>query len=212
MARSRGDSGCSHLVGGPRPSAERRRDTGCVRYRRHPVSASIVIRPVAEDDLERLDDAYPEPGRPASRHSERWNLQEREEGPYLVAWQGDYPIGWVFVYRQGSREASPQAQQLDAAEILDLQVDHRFQSKGHGSSLLVAAEQLARDAGWTLVGLEVTVSNPHNDVARAMYERHGYRDSGLGEYESGYSYWTESGERRWDGEPHRFLIKSLGGS
>lgn len=63
-----------------------------------------------------------------------------------------------------------------------------------------------------LIGLEVTVSNPHNDVARAMYERHGYRDSGLGEYESGYFYWTESGERRWDGELHRFLIKSLLGS
>jgi hypothetical protein len=42
-----------------------------------------------------------------------------------------------------------------------------------------------------------------------MYERHGYRDSGLGEFESGDFYWTETGERRWDGEPHRFLIKSL---
>lgn len=176
------------------------------------VSASIVIRPVAEDDLERLDNAYPEPGRPASRHAERWDLQEREEGVYLVAWQGDHPIGRVFVYRQGSREASPQARQLDAAEILDLLVDPRFQGHGYGSALLLAAEQLARDAGWTLVGLEVTVSNPHNDVARAMYEHHGYRDSKLGEYGSGYFYWTETGERRWDGEPHRFLIKSLGSS
>jgi hypothetical protein len=42
-----------------------------------------------------------------------------------------------------------------------------------------------------------------------MYARHGYEDSGLGEFESGYSYWTESGERRSDGEPHRFLTKSL---
>jgi hypothetical protein len=57
--------------------------------------------------------------------------------------------------------------------------------------------------------LEVTLSNPHNHVARAMYEHHGYHDSGLGEFESGYFYWTESGERLWDGEPHRFLIKSL---
>lgn len=42
-----------------------------------------------------------------------------------------------------------------------------------------------------------------------MYERHGHHDSGLSEYESGYFYWTESGERRWDGELHRFLLKSL---
>lgn len=48
--------------------------------------------------------------------------QERDEGVYLVAWRRDRPIGWVFVYRPGSREASAHAQHLDAAEILDLQV------------------------------------------------------------------------------------------
>ena len=42
-----------------------------------------------------------------------------------------------------------------------------------------------------------------------MYERHGYRDAGLGEFESGYFYWTENGERRWDGEPHRYVTKVL---
>jgi ribosomal protein S18 acetylase RimI-like enzyme len=128
---------------------------------------------------------------------------------YLVAWQGEQPIGWVFVHQPGSREAAAHARDLGAAEIMDLWVAPPFRGRGHGSSLLEAAEQAARDAGCALLGLEVTVSNPHNDVARTMYERHGYRDSGLGEFESGYSYWTESGERRWDGEPHRFLIKSL---
>jgi GNAT superfamily N-acetyltransferase len=176
------------------------------------VGASIVIRPVAEADLDRLDGAYPEPGRPTSRHRDRWDLQERGEGVYLVCWDANTPIGWVFVYRPDSREVSEQAQRLDCAEVLDLQVDQQFRGQGHGSSLLAAAERLAHDAGWQLIGLEVTVANPHNDFARAMYERHGYRDAGLGAYQSGYFYWTESGERRWDGEPHRFLIKSLIGS
>jgi hypothetical protein len=53
------------------------------------------------------------------------------------------------------------------------------------------------------------VSNPHNDVARAMYARHGYRDAGVGEFESGYYWWTESGERHWDSELHCYLVKSL---
>lgn len=139
-------------------------------------------------------------------------LQGRGESVYLVAWDGERPIGWVLVHRPGSREASAHARQLSVAEIVDLQVAPPFQGHGHGSSLLAAAEQVARDGRCMLIGLEVTVSNPHNDVARAMYERHGYRDSGLGEFESGYFYWTESGERRWDGEPHRFLIKSLRGA
>jgi GNAT superfamily N-acetyltransferase len=172
---------------------------------------SIVIRRISESDVERLNDVYPEPG-PTSRHVERWRLQAGGEGVYLLAWRGDDPIGWVFVHRPGSSEASAPARQYDAAEIMDLQVAPEFRGQGHGSSLLVAAEQLARDAGWTRIGLEVTVSNPHNDVARAMYQRHGYDESGLDDYESGYFYWTDSGERLWDGEPHRFLIKSFVGS
>ncbi|HEU4354026.1 MAG TPA: GNAT family N-acetyltransferase [Actinomycetota bacterium] len=176
------------------------------------MDASVVIRSIAEAEIERLEETYPEPFAPVSRHRARWELQGRAEGVYLVEWEGDRPIGWVFVHRPDSREASAHARQLSAAEIEDLQVTPPFQGQGHGSSLLAAAEQVARDAGWKLIGLEVTVSNPHNDVARAMYERHGYEDSGLGEFESGYFYWTESGERRWDGEPHRYLIKRLGGS
>ena len=172
------------------------------------MSASIEIRPVAETDVKRLDVLYPEAA-PESRHAQRWRLQARGGGVYLVAWRDDEPVGWVFVHRPGSREASERAQQLDTAEIMDLQVSERFRGQGYGSSLLMQAEQVAREADWTSIGLEVTVSNPHNDVARAMYARHGYGDSGFGVFESGYEYWTSTGERRWDGEPHLFLVKTL---
>jgi GNAT superfamily N-acetyltransferase len=169
----------------------------------------IVIRRVEARDLERLEAGYPEPGRPTSRHRQRWALQRRAEGVYLIAWHEDAPIGWVFVHRPGSSEASEHSRRLEVAEIVDLQVAEPFRGRGYGASLLTSAEQLARESGWGLIGLEVTVSNPHNDVARAMYERHGYTDAGLGEFESGSFFWTESGERRWEGEPHRYLVKSL---
>jgi GNAT superfamily N-acetyltransferase len=169
------------------------------------------VRRAAESDIERLDDVYPEPGRPSSRHRDRWDLQGRGDGVYLVAWERDHPVGWVFVHRPGSSEASVHARHLDVAEVMDLSVSPGFRGRGHGTSLLASAERWARDAGWQTIGLEVTVANPHNDVARAMYERNGYRDAGLGEFESGYFYWTVTGERLWEGEPHRFLIKSLRG-
>lgn len=172
-------------------------------------SPTADIRPVTESDIERLEDAYPEPGPPLSRHRARWEHQERDEGVYLVGWLRDRPIGWVFVYRPGSDEASEHCRRLGVAEIVDLSVVEEFRGRGYGTSLLGAAERLARDAGWTKIGLAVTVSNPHNDVARAMYERHGYRDAGVGEFEDGYFFWTKTGERRWDGEPHHYLIKPL---
>jgi len=173
------------------------------------MSIPISIRPIADPDVERLDRDFPEPGAPESRHGARWDLQRRQEGVYLIAWRSGRPIGWVFVHRVGSSQASECAGRLEAAEIEDLYVDPPFRGQGYGSALLTHAERIARSEGWSRVGLEVTVSNRHNDVARAMYERHGYVDAGLGEFESGYFYWTADGERHWDGEPHRYLVKSL---
>jgi len=173
------------------------------------MSIAINIRPIEDPDVERLDSDFPEPGAPESRHSTRWDLQRRQEGVYLIAWRSDRPIGWVFVHRVGSSQASEHAVRLGAAEIEDLYLAPPFRGYGYGSLLLKEAELIAQREGWSRIGLEVTVSNPHNAVARSLYERHGYADAGIGEFESGYFYWTEDGERRWDGEPHRYLVKSL---
>ena len=55
--------------------------------------------------------------------------------------------------------------------MVDLYVDPHFRGRGHGSFLLHSAERAARDSGWGLIGLAVTVSDPNNEIARAMYER-----------------------------------------
>jgi ribosomal protein S18 acetylase RimI-like enzyme len=173
------------------------------------VSTGFEIRRMTKADLATLEERYPEPGAPSSRHRERWKLQRHGTGTYLIGWRGADPVGWVFLHRPGSKRAPAHARRLGAGEIEDLWVADAFRGQGYGRSLLEAAERLVRDAGWPLVGLEVTVSNPHNDVARAMYARHGFHDAGVGEFESGYYWWTEFGERFWDGEPHRYLVKSL---
>lgn len=165
------------------------------------MSIEFAIRPMTRADLATLEERYPEPGAPSSRHRERWRQQRHGSGTYLIAWRGASPVGWVFLHRPGSKEATAHAQQLGAAEIQDLWVADAFRGRGYGRSLLAAAEQIAREGAWPLIGLEVTVSNPHNDIARAMYARHGYREAGLGEFESGYHWWTESGEWHWKASP-----------
>ncbi|MDB4970095.1 MAG: hypothetical protein JWN44_5784 [Myxococcales bacterium] len=65
-----------------------------------------------------------------------------------------------------------------------------------------AAESLAAGRGLTLIGLEVTLNNPSNGVARALYHRLGYRDSGLGNFISGYTYWDSAGVPKRDEELH----------
>ncbi|MGZ4430869.1 MAG: GNAT family N-acetyltransferase [Mycobacteriaceae bacterium] len=169
----------------------------------------VSVRQFRQGDLVSLERTYPEPHRTGSRHRVRWLWQSQQEGVYLVAWQGCVPIGWAFVHRPGSRHASGNAHRLGVAELVDLQVDERFRGEGAGRALLEAAEQVALHRGWQVVGLEVTVRNPHNEVARRLYRRSGYRDSGLGEFESGYVYWDDAGRCHWDREPHRYLTKRL---
>jgi ribosomal protein S18 acetylase RimI-like enzyme len=85
----------------------------------------------------------------------------------------------------------------------------RARGRGVGSRLLERAEALAVERGYDLVGLEVTVDNPFNEAARALYQRRGYCDSGLGTFISGYTYWDGAGQPRRDEEPHRYLTKRL---
>jgi GNAT superfamily N-acetyltransferase len=165
-----------------------------------------AIRRATAEDVERLDELYPEP---VSRNGERLDLQTNGDGVYLLAWRDQGPVGWVFVHRPGSPASSERSMQAGVAQIEDLYVHEAFRGHGDASALLAAAEDEARTHGWSRVGLSVTVANRHNDVARAMYERHGYRDDGSGPYDGGYWYWTDTGEKRWDAEPYRFIIKDL---
>jgi ribosomal protein S18 acetylase RimI-like enzyme len=101
---------------------------------------------------------------------------------------------------------------LGGAQLSDLQVAAPYRGTGLGRALLDAAEGSARDAGWDTIGLSVTVSNPDNELARSIYRRRGYRDSGQGEFHDGYHYHDAAGVRRYHGEQHVYLVKRLGGA
>jgi hypothetical protein len=60
-------------------------------------------------------------------------------------------------------------------------------------------------------GLDVTADNPFNASARRLYQRLGYRDSGLGAFVSGYTYWDPAGVPHRDEELYRYLMKELVG-
>jgi GNAT superfamily N-acetyltransferase len=101
---------------------------------------------------------------------------------------------------------------LGGAQLSDLQVAARYRGAGLGRALLDASEQAARDAGWNTICLSVTVSNPDNELARSIYHRRGYRDSGQGEFHDGYHYHDAAGVRRYHGEQHIYLVKRLNGA
>jgi GNAT superfamily N-acetyltransferase len=163
------------------------------------------VRPITEPEVAVLDAAYPEH---ESRHQVRLRQQLTGEGTYFVAWSGGEPAGWVFLVNP--EHASERA--LGGAQLSDLQVAVPYRGAGFGHALLDASEQAAGDAGWDTIGLSVTVSNPDNELARAIYHRRGYRDSGQGEFHDGYHYHDAAGVRCYHGEQHVYLVKRLGGA
>jgi GNAT superfamily N-acetyltransferase len=163
------------------------------------VTVERATRP-AIDELRRR---YADPNAPESTHEKRWRTQKAGDGVYLVAWQDGVPIGWALV----RWIASPQAGDAHVAELEGLDVVPEHQRQGAGTLLLETALREAQDAGFEGLGLKVTVANPWNEAARRLYARHGFVDAGAGEFEDGYWYWTDDGERHWDGELHHYLVR-----
>lgn len=153
----------------------------------------IAVRMVDANDLAVIVEAYPEPRSPQNRHVARFALQQTDDVTCLATWDGDRPIGWIFIrWPGGNGELTEQAVALGCVELGDLFVAEAARGQGAGRALMEAAEALVAGRGYALVGGEVTVANPHTDVARGLYERMGYRDAGLGEFVSG----TRTGTRQ----------------
>jgi GNAT superfamily N-acetyltransferase len=96
--------------------------------------------------------------------------QPAEEGStYLIAWEGDQPVGHAHIAWSGTHLALP--------EIQDVFVLAERRRRGIASELTRAAEAEARRRGWDRISLSVSQDgNPH---ARQLYEKLGYVDAGL---------------------------------
>jgi GNAT superfamily N-acetyltransferase len=171
------------------------------------MAVGVDIRALSREELDAVTNALPGlPFAPVNKHLPRLQLQEEARARYLVAWRGNEPVGQALVHL---RPNSDQGAVLGCAELEDLFVRPDARGRGVGAALLAAAEREAAGSGVHQLGFAVSVSNPHNDAARRLYERCGYRDAGLGEFNTGYTYWDEDGQPHRDEESHRYLCKRL---
>jgi len=92
-----------------------------------------------------------------------------EGSTYLIAWNGEEPVGHAHLAWRGTHLRLP--------EIQDMFVLPELRERGIGTTLVHAAEQAARDRGWERISL--SVSRDGNPTARRLYERLGYTDAGV---------------------------------
>jgi GNAT superfamily N-acetyltransferase len=171
-----------------------------------------IVRIITEADLPALLARFPDSGAPpVNRHVQRLGWQRDGHITYLAVWEGSEPVGHLYLRRPDSPDLTVQARILGCAELADLFVAEGARGRGHGCRLVEAAEAIATK--WTVrrVGLEVTAENPFNAPARRLYQRLGYRDSGLAAFVSGYTYWDVAGVPHRDEELYRYFLKELVG-
>ncbi len=116
----------------------------------------IDVRPLGPDELGRVDAVLP-----LSR------LDTAQT--YLVAWDGDEPVGHAHVAWERTH--------LGVPEIQDVFVLPQRRRRGIATALTAAAERLAAERGFDRISLSVSESG--NDAARGLYQRLGYREAGV---------------------------------
>jgi ribosomal protein S18 acetylase RimI-like enzyme len=117
--------------------------------------SQVGVRPLADGEVAAVDARLPlhRLGQP---------------GTYLVAWDGDQPVGHAFVAWSGTKLGMP--------EIQDVWVLPERRRTGVATALSRAAEDEAKARGFDRISLSVGLAN---DAARSLYERLGFADTGL---------------------------------
>ena len=89
---------------------------------------------------------------------------DQGDGFYLVAWDGDEPVGHAHLALR------------DPPELQDVSVLPEHRRRGIASALTEAAEREAAARGFDRLRLEVSAGS---DAARALYRKAGYVDCGV---------------------------------
>ncbi len=165
----------------------------------------VDVRPLARQELLVVERGLPYG--PPEKHAERLDRQQRGLVVYLIAWHQDQPVGHGLLKWQGADEEHiSSVYRGTCPDVEDLLVSEVYRSQGIGTQILQAAERLVRERGLDRIGLGVDVRNPR---ARALYERTGYRDAGLGLHSEHGEYLNQAGGvTTWE-ETCVYLVKSL---
>ena len=163
---------------------------------------TLDVRPLAADELdvvERTLARYP------GKHRERLAGQRRGESVYLIAWDGNEPVGHLNLRLRG-RKLPDRARRLAAAQVEDLRVARAHRRRGVARRLLRRAAEKASEYGFNVIGLGVDIGNT---PARRLYFAEGYEESGTGEFIVSYPYIDEEGYERQAHETCTYLVKKL---
>jgi GNAT superfamily N-acetyltransferase len=119
----------------------------------------VVVAELRSGDVETVDRYLP---------LNRLCQHVEDRSTYLIAWDGDQPLGHAHIAWSETH--------LELPEIQDVFVLPEHRRRGIATQLTRAAERAARARGWDRISLSVSQSG--NAAARLLYELLGYVDAG----------------------------------
>jgi len=120
----------------------------------------IAVTELKQGDVEAVDRHLP---------LNRLDQQVEEQSTYLIAWEDDQPVGHAHIAWNGTRLGLP--------EVQDVFVRPEKRRHGIATQLTHAAEEQARERGWSSISL--SVSEQGNAAASLLYAKLGYVDAGV---------------------------------
>ena len=164
----------------------------------------IGIRICQEKDIAALNKAIVSHG---DWHRKRFEAQRQGGTNYLIAWEGDIPVGHLNLIWSGSDQAQVHEYVQDCPELSAIWVwPPEKRSSGIGKKLIAQAEELVASKGYAKVGLGVRITN---ERAKNLYEKLGYKDWKHGIYRNCYTNFNRDGTKVEHDDPSYYLIKNL---
>lgn len=160
------------------------------------------MRAAVAADLPLLDARWPTPD---EVHSSHLSEQSAGRATFLVAWDGDEPLGSAMVQWRGPVGARAREAYPEAVEVNHLQVREEHRGRGVGTAIIAAAEELARGRGRTQMAVGVAHDN---DGAARLYERLGYRRTGVVDTVE-YDWVDDAGTVHHEVEHDELLVRNL---
>jgi len=167
----------------------------------------VDVRPLEADDLAQVQRALP-PEHPEA-HVRRLADQRSGRVTYLIAWHDERALGHLLIRWGGATNPDlvwRLGRRADHPYVEALYVHPAYRSQTIGTQLLPAAERLVHARGFQRIGLAVAVENVR---AWALYDRRGYREADVGQFENHWSYVDEAGSEVAETEICSYLVKRL---
>jgi len=134
-------------------------------------------------------------------HEDKYQQQKTGDNIWLIAWEGEIPVGHIQLRFNGSTSKEVQDKIKNCAHIESLGVAAKFRRRNIASKLIKFSEKLAKEKGFKKVGLSVETDN---EFLKNLYMRRGYRDWKKGAV---IESWEERGKQI--NEKCVYLIKNL---